>query len=179
MSDKNLSSFDALQKRLAIIKKMRPDFPVEYTRLVRLIANVHQRTVDVYNDLLKQFGLTYRTYSALMSIYSSGKDGITPSELAEAMGEKRTNITRLCDELLEMNLIVREFSVTDRRSFHLQVAPDGEALIDSLAPRIKDLLTALYAPLTRKEMNDIEAGLYKKLQVLVQMNKQALSRTED
>ena len=99
MSDKNLISFDIIQKGLAVIQQKRPDFPVEYTRLVRLIANVHQRTVDVYNDLLKQFELSYRTYSALMSIYTAGECGITPTELAAAMGEKRTNITRLTDDL--------------------------------------------------------------------------------
>lgn len=173
MPRKTLASFDAIQKNLAVVKQKRPDFPVEYTRLVRLIANVHQRTVDVYNDLLKQFDLSYRTYSALMSIYSASELGITPSELADAMGEKRSNVTRLCDELLEMKLIGRDFSVEDRRSFRLRIAAEGEALIDRLAPRIKDLLTALYAPLSRKEIGDIETGLYRKLQVLVQMTKQA------
>jgi len=172
MVNKNLISFDTIQKSLAIVKQKRPDFPVEYTRLVRLIANVHQRTVDVYNDLLKQFSLSYRTYSALMTIYTAGETGINPSALAAAMGEKRTNITRLCDELLQMDLISRDYGIEDRRNIHLRISKEGEALLDRLAPRIKELLTRLYAPLTQKQLHDVEAALYKNLQVLVQMNTQ-------
>jgi MarR family transcriptional repressor of emrRAB len=173
MPKKNLISFDTIQKSLIVVKQKLPDFPVEYTRLVRLIANVHQRTVDVYNDLLKQFDLSYRTYSALMSIYTAGEHGITPSALAEAMGEKRTNITRLCDELLQMNLISRDYGTEDRRNIHLHISGEGEALLDRLAPRIKELLTRLYAPLSQQQLNDVEAALYKNLQVLVQMNNQS------
>jgi len=173
MPEKNLISFDTIQKSLAVVKQKLPDFPVEYTRLVRLIANVHQRTVDVYNDLLKQFDLTYRTYSALMSIYTAGEEGITPSALAEAMGEKRTNITRLCDELLQMKLITRGYGIEDRRNIHLHISAKGEALLDQLAPRIKELLSKLYAPLSQKQLDLVEAALYKKLQVLVQMNNES------
>ena len=173
MSNTNLISFDSIQKSLVVVKQKLPDFPVEYTRLVRLIANVHQRTVDVYNDLLKQFDLTYRTYSALMSIYTAGEDGITPSALAEAMGEKRTNITRLCDELLQLSLITRDYGTEDRRNIHLHVSANGESLVAELAPRIKELLTKLYASLDPQQLADVEAALYKKLQVLVKMNNQS------
>jgi MarR family transcriptional repressor of emrRAB len=123
--------------------------------------------------LLKQYDLSYRTYSALMSIYTAGEDGITPSALAEAMGEKRTNITRLCDELLQLNLISRDSGSADRRNIHLRISDQGEALLDRLAPRIKELLTRLYAPLSQQQLDDVEAALYKKLQVLVQMNHQS------
>lgn len=170
MAHKNLVSFDTIQKSLMVVKHKRPDFPVEHTRVVRLIANVHQRTVNVYNDLLKQFDLSYRTYSALMTIYTAGDPGITPSELAEAMGEKRTNITRLCDELLQLTLITRHYGTNDRRNIHLRISAEGEALLDRLAPRIKDLLTTLYAPLDQKQVDQLEATLYQQLQVLVAMN---------
>ena len=170
MANKNLISFDTIQQSLMVVKQKRPDFPVEYTRLVRLIANVHQRTVDVYNELLKQFDLSYRTYSALMTIYTAGEQGITPSELAAAMGEKRTNITRLSDELLQLKLIIREYATGDRRNIDLRVSSEGELLLDRLAPRIKELLTTLYAPLSRKQLDDVESALYKQLQVLVAMN---------
>lgn len=170
MSSNNLISFDTIQKSLMVVKQKRPDFPVEHTRLVRLIANVHQRTVDVYNDLLKQFDLSYRTYSALMTIYTAGEEGITPSELAAAMGEKRSNITRLSDELLQLELIIRDTATNDRRNIDLRISSQGEALLDRLAPRIKELLTALYAPLSRKQLDALESSLYQQLQVLVAMH---------
>ena len=173
MSTNQLSSFDAIRMRLEMIKQKRPEFPLEYARLVRLIANIHQRTVDLYNDVLKPFGLTYRTYSALMSIYSTGEEGIAPSELAEAMGEKRTNITRLCDELMAMHLISREFDSEDRRSHRLCVSKEGTALIDRVTPHTKDFLTKIYAPLTNEEVAMVDAALYKQLEVLARMNKQA------
>lgn len=173
MSNKQLASFDAIRKSLALIKQKRPEFPLEYARLMRLIANIHQRTVDLYNDVLKPFDLSYRTYSSLMSIYSAGEQGIAPSELAEAMGEKRTNITRLCDELIGMNLIVREFGEADRRSHKLCVTKTGVALIDRVTPHTKDFLTKIYAPLTNEDVAMVDATLYKQLEVLVRMNKGA------
>ena len=172
MPSKQLASFDAIRKNLALIKQKRPEFPLEYARLVRLIANIHQRTVDLYNDVLKPFDLTYRTYSALMSIYSNGEQGIAPSDLAEAMGEKRTNITRLCDELIAMQLISREFGSADRRSHKLCVTADGMALIDRVTPHTKDFLTQIYSPLSAREVAGVDAALYKQLEVLVRMNKQ-------
>jgi MarR family transcriptional repressor of emrRAB len=168
MSNKQLASFDAIRKSLAMIKQKRPEFPLEYARLMRLIANIHQRTVDLYNDVLKPFDLTYRTYSSLMSIYSAGEQGIAPSELAEAMGEKRTNITRLCDELTGMGLIVREFGEAD-----LVVSKQGMALIDRVTPHTKEFLTRIYAPLTNEDVAMVDATLYKQLEVLVSMNKGA------
>ena len=170
MSNKQLASFDAIQKSLARIKQKRPEFPLEYARLVRLIANVHQRTVDLYNDVLKPFDLTYRTYAALMSIYSTGEQGVPPSELAEAMGEKRTNITRLCDELIAMDLICRIYDGADRRSHRLCVTGQGIALIDRVTPHTKNFLTRLYAPLSAEEVAEVDSVLYKKLQVLVEMD---------
>ncbi|MBV8666344.1 MAG: MarR family transcriptional regulator [Burkholderiaceae bacterium] len=170
MSSK-LTSFDVTRQRLAVLKQKRPDFPVAHARLVRLIANVHQRTVDAYNELVKQHGLTYRTYSALMTIYTSGSSSITPSELGEAMGEKRTNVTRLCDELIEMGLIVRETSGEDRRSFQLQVTAQGEAMIDRLMPEIAALLATLYGPLSDDEHVGTETALTKTLDVLVNLSK--------
>lgn len=174
MSNKQLASFDAIRLSLARIKQKRPEFPLEYARLVRLIANVHQRTVDLYNDVLKPFDLTYRTYAALMSIYSTGEQGIAPSDLAEAMGEKRTNITRLCDELIDMQVISREFGKEDRRSHRLCVTNEGMALIDRVTPHTKDSLTKICAPLTNEDVSAVDTALYKLLEVLVVMNKQGL-----
>jgi MarR family transcriptional repressor of emrRAB len=88
---------------------------------------------------------------------------MSPSELAEAAGEKSANITRLTDQLSDKGLIARNGSTDDRRKIDLKLTPAGQALIENLLPDACKWLRRQAGELTVAEQKQLEALLKKML----------------
>lgn len=129
-------SFAPVERRIAGTRKRLRGYPQEHVALMRLINHVNKRQTEVCNRLLKRHGLNYVTYTALMMMYGAEDQATTPSELSIATGEKPTNITRICDELLAQGLIEREPSSADRRRVVLRLARKGERLCEQVQPEL-------------------------------------------
>lgn len=162
-----------LTAQLSTLRQRIPDFPVDHARIVRLIANVHQRTVDSYNDVLRDHGIGYRAYATLMTIYTTADYYMTPSEIANALSEKKTNMTRLTDELLAKGLIAKDDAPHDRRSIVLHLTEKGEALIADVAPQISALLHAIYDTTETSEREQLGNSLSKQLASLVSVSERS------
>lgn len=137
-------SFREVEQRVALTRKRLRGYPHEQVLLARLVTHVQKRQTDLCNAALKPHELNMVTYTALMMLYGSPEQTLTPSALSQATGEKPTNVTRVCDELLARGLIERSASTADRRQVVLRLSPAGEALIVALQPGIRQALQQLY-----------------------------------
>jgi DNA-binding MarR family transcriptional regulator len=63
--------------------------------------------------------------------------GLTQSQVAEALGIKRTNFVGMLDELERRGLAERRQTARDKRSYALYLTADGAALMRRLKPVIK------------------------------------------
>lgn len=156
-----MSDFASTEQRLAVTCRRYPDFPRRPATLVRLVKHIHKLVHDEANALLKPYGLNHPEYNLLMMLYGTASGTMSPSELADAAGEKSANITRLTNELSEKGLIARAGSADDRRKVELSLTAQGLALIESFLPDICNLLVRQGRHLTVTEQVQLEKLLKK------------------
>jgi len=78
-----------------------------------------------YSILLKDLGVTYPQYLALMVLWK--KDGILIQELAQALELDSATTTPLVKRLEKLELVVRERSTTDERRVHIYLTEKGQS----------------------------------------------------
>ena len=94
-----------------------------YRTAVKLRAEMLRR--------LKPFGLTPDLWSVLGCL--AEQDGISQRELAERTF-KDNPTTRILDKLMDMDLIRRDVSNTDRRTFSIAITDRGRELREQILP---------------------------------------------
>lgn len=156
-----MTDFASTEQRLAVTCRRYPDFPRRPGVLVRLIKHIHKQLHDDANNVLKPYGINHPEYNLLMMLYGTASGTMSPSELADAAGEKSANITRLTNELTEKGLIARHASTDDRRKIELSLTPKGHVLIEGLLPDICQLLARQGRHLTVSEQIQLEKLLKK------------------
>jgi MarR family transcriptional regulator, negative regulator of the multidrug operon emrRAB len=159
----HMADFASAEQRLAVTCRRYPDYPRRAGALVRLIKHVYKEVNDATNALLKPYGINHSEYNLLMMMYGTESGTMSPSELADAAGEKSANITRLTDQLNDKGLIARTASADDRRKIDLKLTPAGQALIESLLPDACKWLRQQAAKLAVAEQKQLEALLKKML----------------
>ncbi|GAB7127995.1 MarR family winged helix-turn-helix transcriptional regulator [Amantichitinum ursilacus] len=115
------------------------------------------------NEVLREYNLNRISFLALVMLVSSGGKPLNPSDLAEATGESRANVTRICDELVAKSLLRREPNPEDRRRIDLYLAPQGEELVQRTLPKIQNHAFSPFNDLTAEERDLLEAILKKLL----------------
>jgi MarR family transcriptional regulator, negative regulator of the multidrug operon emrRAB len=158
-----MNSFLLTEQRLTVTCRRYPAFPRRPGTLVRLIKLIYKSLHDDANSLLKPYGINHPEYNLLMMMYGTESGTMSPSELAEAAGEKSANITRLTNHLSDMGLIARAGSIDDRRKVELTLTPAGQALIESFLPDICGLLERQGRQLSDAEQAQLEKLLKKML----------------
>jgi len=94
--------------------------------------------------LLEPHGLTAMGYITMMSLFSRPENLANPSELSDATGETRGNMTRICDELVDKGWMRRVPNAEDRRRVDLSLTDAGMALLKSVAPQMRAHADAFY-----------------------------------
>lgn len=158
-----MTDFSSTEQRIAVTCTRFPSFPRRPVTLARLITHLHKQMHDRSNAVLKPHGVNYSEYSLLMMLYGSASGTMSPSELAEAAGEKSANITRLTNELCGKGLIDRSASVDDRRKLVLSLTAQGVALIESFLPEVGELVQRQTEVLSAPEQAQLESLLKKYL----------------
>jgi MarR family transcriptional regulator, negative regulator of the multidrug operon emrRAB len=156
-------SFSLVERRIELTRRRLRGYPRDWALLARLITHVQKRQNDLSNAVLKRFDLNYVTYTALMMMYGAEDQTTTPSELSDATGEKPTNVTRICDELLDKGLIERYPSTADRRRVVLSLTRKGERLVEQFQPQLWQTLERMYGGFGAAELQQLTAQLRRTL----------------
>jgi MarR family transcriptional repressor of emrRAB len=164
-------SFSAVDRRIEVTRRRLNNYPDQLVRLARLITHVQKRHNDMSNAVLRPYDLNYVTYTAMMMMYGSEDQTATPSELSDATGEKPTNITRICDELLRKELIERNPSTTDRRRVVLRLTRKGEQLAEQVQPALWQALQQTYGDLSGAELRQLTGLLRRPLRRMEQLER--------
>ena len=94
--------------------------------------------------LLEPFELTSVGYMTMMALYSRVENLANPSELSEVTGETRGNMTRICDELVDKGWMRRVPNPEDRRRVDLSLTDSGMALLNKVAPQLRQNANDFY-----------------------------------
>ena len=158
-----MGSFDQTERRVTFICERYHAFPREPAVLLRLVKHLYKRIHANACVRLKAYGISPPEYDILMMLYGTPGERITPTEVAEAAGEKPANITRLTDSLCSKGLILRSASPEDRRKISMTLQPAGIALIEVLLPEVCSFLYEETAGLNEAEQVQLEKLLNKML----------------
>ena len=79
-----------------------------------------------YKPLLKEIGITYPQYLALLVLWES--DGLSVSELGKRLFLDSGTLTPLLKRLESLGLVSRLRAVEDERRVHISLTPRGRAL---------------------------------------------------
>lgn len=66
------------------------------------------------------------------------EDGVTQQRLCDATYKDKPSMTRLIDNLVKQNLVVRKSSPTDRRSNHIYITPEGRSIEERANAAVND-----------------------------------------
>ncbi|MFE7182096.1 MarR family winged helix-turn-helix transcriptional regulator [Streptomyces erythrochromogenes] len=102
-----------------------------------LLAVLHARGQDGVKPAVSPSQLR-----ALLAV--EGAEGINLRTLSEVLGSRPPSVTRLCDRLEAMGLLVRTPRPSSRREVELRLTPRGRALLDERrAVRMRELSAVL------------------------------------
>lgn len=106
-------------------------------------------------------------WAILLILWSKGEQ--TPTALADVTFRDRTTITRLIDQMVKKQFVVREHDEKDRRRVLIKASEKGQALKDELVPIAKSMIATATSGISSQ---DIETTV----KTLSQMTNNLLSR---
>jgi DNA-binding MarR family transcriptional regulator len=108
-----------------------------FLRASRVLVSIAARSLADVEDV------TLPQWRALVVI--SSHDTTTVSNLAHALDVHSTTATRLCDRLVDKDLVRRAPKPGDRRAIELHLTPSGRGLVNRVTNRRRRDITAIAA----------------------------------
>src|SRR6266850_8219754 len=125
--------------RTGMGRRMGRKNDIDLGPLPELIGYVLRRAqLVVFQDFFGAFA-PFDIRPALFSVLTviERNPGLTQSQVAEALGIKRTNFVGMLDTLETRGLTERRQAVRDKRSYALYLTAEGAALMRKLKPALK------------------------------------------
>lgn len=159
----NIPTFSDIENRIDRVCTRVPGSDRQGVLLKMLLQHIAGGLNARMNEVLREYNLNRISFLALVMLVSSGGKPLNPSDLAEATGESRANVTRICDELVAKGLLRREPNPEDRRRIDLYLAQHGEELVHRALPKIQNYAFAPFSELSVEERDLLESMLKKLL----------------
>lgn len=134
--------------------------PVASMSATTSIMRVQQILMARLNEMLKEFGLTFPRYEALMLLYLSSRGSLPLGKLGERLQVHRTSVTNLVDGLERAGLAERVPHEHDRRMMLAVITKRGRALAEEATVALNGARFAT-DPLTRTDLETISRILGK------------------
>jgi DNA-binding MarR family transcriptional regulator len=117
----------------ALKENIGPAYGQIETRLWLQLLSLHGEIFASLNAMLAaEFGLSLAKFDVLAQLDRS-KDGLALGQLSQNLRVSGGNVSGLVQRLLADDLISKEMSSEDRRSFIVRLTPKGEALFRKAA----------------------------------------------
>lgn len=156
-------SIKEFEATLRVLSGKLSSMNMDLILLCYLTRLLNTQITGLLNDCLHKHGLTESLWQALLVIYSQPEHQILPSELSNILNMTRTCITRLSDELVQNDWVVRYPHLYDRRKITLKLTDTGEQLIHLVSPYTNDIYRSVWSTLDRREQGQLHQMLQKLL----------------
>lgn len=94
---------------------------------------------DRSEGVLKPKGINEQHFNILRILRGQYPHTICPSEIKEVLINKRGDLTRLLDKLVNMELVARDINPDNRRMINLKITDSGLSLLSDLDPEFEAL----------------------------------------
>jgi DNA-binding MarR family transcriptional regulator len=93
----------------------------------------------VFQDALREFGLTPTQYNVLRILRGAGKEGLCGREIGERLISRVPDVSRLLDRMEDQGLMTRERDPADRRHVTARATSKGLKLLVEVEPTLRSL----------------------------------------
>ena len=121
----------------------------------------YDRLRTVEEELFGGYGLTPQQYNVLRLLRAAYPETVPTLNLASRLVSRAPDITRMLDKLLERGLIERERPENNRRTVMVGITGAGVALLEEIAPRVRECHERQCGHLEPGEMDILVALLHK------------------
>lgn len=112
-------------------EEMNTKFANDKHRFVSNVVYTGNWIKNQFVSFITPFGLSIQQFN-ILRILRGANDWVNMHEVKHRMVEKSPNTTRLCDKLIEKELIERRRSNEDRRVVYLKVSEQGLQLLQEI-----------------------------------------------
>ena len=153
------SQFDKLEANLGALAARMPDLPLTEILLCRLMLHMGREMAALFEQQIRPFGLAEAEFRVLTTLFSQ-PDGVAhPSDLCARAAQSPANMSRICDALVNRDLITRVLSAHDRRRMVLRITEQGEELVRRLLPVMFVPLRRMFAEFPQAEQRQLISQL--------------------
>ena len=114
------------------IQQRKPMIPLQKA-MVNLIFT-YNRIMDANNAVFKPFQVTAQQYNVLRILKGRHPEPVSVGDVKSVMLDKSPDLTRLCDRLVDKQLIERATNCNNRREVLIQITQKGLGLLDQIEP---------------------------------------------
>jgi DNA-binding MarR family transcriptional regulator len=124
--------------------------PGEAAFLGMLVAASH--ALQRLDAVCHEHGITHTQYGVLKVLRRAQPEGLPRFAIAERLVARAPDVTRLLDRLEQQGLVARGWAPRNRRHSVARIAGPGLDLLEALDPKVRDLQSAVLAPLSHGQV---------------------------
>lgn len=103
-----------------------------------VLRSCHLQLMDALRLVLQDHGVTNTQYFLLCCFLGRPERSATPSDLANEMGETRSNTTRICETFVRRGWLQRVRSKDDRRRVDMSLTQSGILFTETLVASVRN-----------------------------------------
>jgi MarR family transcriptional regulator, 2-MHQ and catechol-resistance regulon repressor len=116
-----------------IQQEIKSRFISEQHKAMLSIVFTSNWLLRIHNRVLKPFDISQQQYNVLRILRGS-KDQMIMNDVKKRMLDPTPNLTRLCDKLVQKDLIEKTRCNDDKRNFKIRITPRGLSLLAEIDP---------------------------------------------
>ena len=130
-----------------------------------LLIRTHRRLTDsLGRELEETVGIPLVYFDVLIHVAGAPEGRLTMSHLSSDVALTTGGVTRLVDRMVEAGLVARQNCPNDRRSIHVVLTPEGQAVLErAVAAHIDGIERHLFEPLSVADRATLRTVLSKLL----------------
>jgi MarR family transcriptional repressor of emrRAB len=149
------------EKRVERAHQRAAGVPLGDIKLAILIKHNAWLLSAMLDKALESHDINSVAYIAMMTLYSTPNNLANPSEICDATGETRSNMTRITDELVKKGLLKRITNEEDRRRVDLSLSDAGIELLRTVVPLVRECNASVFSVFNPQEKAVVEADMLK------------------
>ena len=135
---------------------MKTPTKIDDALLLAQFSQMYRSAIDSFMDTLGM----YRGQSLLLCTVRK-QDGMTQSEIAEALSVQGATVTNMLKRLEEAKLVVRRRDPEDNRLVRVYITEEGRALEEAIGERLKHLEESILSGLNPQERETLRQLVWK------------------
>ncbi len=158
------------KEALKILADHFPGLDQDAVEATLALLTAAQELLEAHEAQIHEYGFSRGRFSVLMLLNRSPKGEASPSALAKGARVTRATITGLLDGLERDGLVERIPDEEDRRRLRVRLTAKGRKSLGKMLPSHVSRVTALVAPLEKREMRTLTRLLDKIVKGLREKN---------